>query len=83
MKAFWVSDCEVWAANDAEEAKADYLATTGVQADPEYFGELSDDALDQPFPDTDEDERPTGEMTSIREQLRGCTGPGFVAGTDS
>jgi hypothetical protein len=79
MKAFYVSDCEIWAGETADEARADYIKETGEQPDEEEFRELTTEELDSPFPDRDENEALTGKMTTIREQLRDHKEPGLVA----
>jgi hypothetical protein len=79
VKAFFVSEYEIWAANDADEARSDYLDETGCEADEDIFRELSTEEYDEPFDETDEDEKPTGEKTTIRAELANLTKPGFVA----
>jgi hypothetical protein len=82
MRAFQVSDCEWWAAVDESACRADYKDTTGEDVDDDAFRELTDAELDKEIPETDEDERPTGNMTTMRAFLDEMTGPGFLAGTD-
>ncbi|MEY5061067.1 MAG: hypothetical protein RIS45_988 [Planctomycetota bacterium] len=83
MKAYAVSDYEIWAANSAEEAMASALEEWGGSPDDEQFQyevrELSDVELDSPFDETDEDEKPTGEKTTLRAELARYTEPGFLA----
>lgn len=79
MKAYVVSDCEWWAANSEAEARASYKQETGEDVDDDVFTELSDVELDREFLDTDENERPTGDMTTFRRLLDTMTEPGFLA----
>ena len=80
MKAFQLTDEEIWAANSLEEAITDYEKTTGVNIDPDDVNELSDTLLDKPVPEYDDDENPTGQMTTLRAWLNDMTEPGFLAG---
>lgn len=69
MKIFCMNDDEYWMANSLEEAKADYLDTTGEAAD--EAEEVSDEDLDRlTIKDVDEDERPTGKVFTFREYLQ-------------
>lgn len=82
MKAFYVSDYEIWAANSAEEARASALREWGMEpCDQDGFDppvELSDAEMDEPFDDRDEDERPTGQKTTLRAELALLSEPGFL-----
>jgi hypothetical protein len=51
----------------------------GEKVDEAVFRELSDDELDKPFAETDEDEEPTGNMTTLRSELAAMTSAGFLA----
>jgi len=83
LKAFYVSECELWAAETAEQAKQDYERETGELCVDGYPQELTEAELDKEYPEFDEDEAPTDNMTSVRQMLRehGDT-VGFLAGTD-
>lgn len=80
MKAFRVSENELWAANSAEEAKAHYQQTTGEQVDEDEFVELTDAELDEDIPEYDDDEVRTGNTTTLRRYLNEMSEPGFLAG---
>lgn len=79
MKVYVVSDYEWWAANSEAEARASYKHATGEDVNDDVFRELSDAELDREFPDTDENEQPTGAMTTFRRLLSARTAPGFLA----
>ena len=82
MKAYYVSDYEIWAANSAEEAMAAAMKEWGGTPDDEEYKydvrELSDAEMDEPFDDRDEDERPTGEKTTLRAEIALLNEPGFL-----
>lgn len=80
LKAFHVSDEELWCADSAEEAAADYLEETGEQCADGYPRELTDAELDAEQPEFDENECRTGGTTSARQWLAETTAPGFLAG---
>jgi hypothetical protein len=80
LKAFHVSDEELWCADSAEEAAADYLEETGEQCADGYPCELTDEELDAEQPEFDENECQTGGKTSARKWLAEMTAPGFLAG---
>jgi hypothetical protein len=68
MKVFAMNDCEWWAAETLEEAKADYLKETGMKEADEPFDdphELDAEAMDR-LRFFDEDEKA---KRSFREQL--------------
>lgn len=81
-KAFQVDDETVFAAGSAEQAAALFQEEFGEVCAYGYPRELTDQELDQPFPVVDGDEQPMGENTSLREELRAQTEPGFLAGRD-
>ena len=82
LKAYRVNDDTVYAALDAEQAAVLYEQDTGVACEePDFPEELSDQELDALFPETDEDERPTGKSTSIRAWLVEAKEPGMLACT--
>lgn len=80
-KAFQLTEDEIWAADSLDEAVDDYVATMGEQPDLELVCELSEDDLDRPIPEYDEDELQTGNMTSLRNYLAKMVGPGLLAST--
>lgn len=82
MQAYEMDDCSIYAAESEAEAIRIYTEDCGEQLDPGYPRELTDEELDKPQPETDEDERPTGRMTSIRKWLQEQTWPGFLCGSE-
>ena len=81
MKAYWMDEeNQIYAANSEEEAIAIYTADSGEAPDKDFVRELTDEELDRERPDYDEDERPTGKMTTIRHWLEEATEPGYIAG---
>lgn len=79
MKVFQIYD-ELYAAETAEQAAVIFSEMSGDQCDEEPR-ELSDDELDAPQPEFDEDERLTGEFTSVRQMLEEFGNePGWLAG---
>lgn len=81
MKAFWMDDeNEIYAADTPEEATAFYAADCGEPPDDGYPRELTDAELDADRADYDEDEKPTGKMTTVRRWLEEATEPGYLAG---
>lgn len=80
LKAFHVDDMTIWAAENAEQASASYREWTGEGCIDDYPQELTDAELDAPQQERDENEAPTGEMTSIRAWLAELSEPGFLAG---
>ncbi|HJR10039.1 MAG TPA: hypothetical protein VJ823_01345 [Rhodanobacteraceae bacterium] len=80
LKAFQMSDEELWCAETAEQAAASYLEETGCECEDDYPQELSDAQLDAPQPAFDENEAQIdGEKTCVREMLAEMTAPGFLA----
>jgi hypothetical protein len=43
-------------------------------------GTFTDAELDESIPEYDEDEKPTGKMTTLRAYLNEMSSPGFLAG---
>lgn len=81
MKAFVINDDDLYAANDAAEARS--LWSKMVDDEPEpCIEELTDAQLDVRHPAFDEDERPIpGETISVREMLeQHGDEPGWLAG---
>ena len=82
LKVFHVSDEELWCAETAEQAAANYLEATGCECEEGYPQELSDLELDAPQPAFDENEvQIDGEETSVRQMLAEMDAPGFLAAT--
>lgn len=82
LKAYAVDDSDLYAASSPEEAIRVYREHCGedIEVTAGYPIELSDEDLDKPIPAFDEDERPTGEMTSVRQFLiEHGDEPGFLA----
>lgn len=83
LKAFYVNDEELWCANSAEEAAADYLEETGEHCEDGYPRELTDAELDAEQPEFDENEERTGGTTSVRKMLEEHGDePGWLAGSE-
>lgn len=81
LKAFACDEYELYAAESAEEAAAFHRILTGESPEDGYPRELTDAELDAPQPELDEDENPTGNMTSVRQMLvEHGSEPGWLAG---
>ncbi|MBN8921601.1 MAG: hypothetical protein BGP10_15945 [Rhodanobacter sp. 68-29] len=86
LKAYQCDDSDVYAANDAEEAKRLWHDTVGEDepmADG-YPRELDDAELDRRYPAFDENECPIeGQTTSVREMLvEHGDDPGWLCGSE-
>lgn len=82
MRAYEMDDePTIYAANSAWEATTLYIADSGEKLEHGYPRMLTDGELDAEQPDYDEDERPTGETTTIRRWLEAATEPGYLAGS--
>lgn len=81
LRAYWVDDDSIYAAETAEHAAALCLADTGEACEAPFPELISEAELDAPRPDFDEDERPTGTSTTIRAWLLATTKPGWLAGS--
>ncbi len=68
----------VWAGITAADAAMTAFTETGETYDADACRELTDAELDRDFPETDDDENPTGERTTLRAILAGMTEPGIV-----
>lgn len=80
LRAFHVDDETIYAALDAEQAAVLYEQDTGASCeDPDYPRELTPAELDAAIPELDENERMTGQETSLRAILDACTEPGMIA----
>lgn len=79
LKAFQVDDYTWWAAATADEAIQSYFEETGEVVEDGYPTEVTDAMLDAEIPEFDENEAPTGNMTTMRAFLNEATGPGFLA----
>lgn len=85
LKAFWVSECEVYAAHTVEEALSAYkrdVSITDADISMSVVGEATDAWLDLAIPDFDDNGHPTGTMTTMRAQLGAMKAPGYLCGTD-
>jgi hypothetical protein len=82
LKAYRISECEWWAAQSVDAAIASYLDVTGEEPNREEIEMLDDPELDREFPEHDENENPTGKMTTFRKLLTEMHGPGFLAATE-
>ena len=81
MKAYEMDDePTIYAANRAREAAMLYHTPGGEPLEDGFPRELTDAELDAERPDYDEDERPTGEATTIRRWLESATEPGYLCG---
>ena len=86
LKAYQCDDGDVYAANDAEEAKRLWRELVGGDEamDEDYPRELDAAELDKRYPAFDEDERPIdGQTTSVRKMLEEHGNePGWLCGSD-
>jgi len=81
VKAYEMDDePTIYAAHDADAAAMIYILDGGEEPQDGYPRELTDEELDRERPDYDEDERQTGETTTIRRWLEVATEPGFLGG---
>jgi hypothetical protein len=78
LKVFHVDDTTLFAARDTEHAVELYTEWCGEPPDMNYVREASDEYVDREIPEFDENEAPTGRMTTIRSWLVGAE-PGFLA----
>lgn len=81
LKAFRMEPGEeapVYAATDADEAARRWFADDGIQVGPGFPEEITAEELDVEFPEFDENECPTGRVTSIRKILAEATDPGLL-----
>ncbi|CAM5532365.1 hypothetical protein TMEC54S_00282 [Thauera mechernichensis] len=81
MKAYEMDDePTIYAAAGEAEAVRLYIEHAGPDLlDREYYPrELTEEELDSPQPELDEDERPTGRTVSIRKWLAEATEPGWL-----
>lgn len=69
LKAFHVSDADIYAAAHAEEAARLHMECCGDPCEDGYPNELSDAELDKEYPEYDENECETGNKTTIRKML--------------
>ena len=80
MKAYYINEDEIWAANSIEEAIADYEQTTGEKLEsPEDVREVTESELDTQIKEYDENEEPTGDTISMRQLLREKLSIGMLA----
>lgn len=85
LKAYAVGDMDIYAATSADEALNLANEDHGGEFptfDVEDVIELSDSDLDKEYPEIDEDEVPTGGVTTIRLWLEEKLSPGWLAGSD-
>lgn len=82
LKAFYVDDMPtIYAAATAEEAARLHEFDLGEPCEDGYPYLVTDAELDKPVPETDEDEQPTGVMTTMRAWLADAT-PGHLCGVE-
>lgn len=82
LKVFRCGEYDWYAAENAEQAARLYLEQIGDELE-ELPDELTDEELDKEFPEFDEDESPTGGMTTFRKMLaEHGTEPGWLCGTE-
>jgi hypothetical protein len=83
MKIYAMDDETWYSAESIQEATRLYMDSMGDghEFDDGYPRELTDAEYDKEIPDFDEDERPTGQMTTPRAWLADAQ-PGFLAGTN-
>lgn len=83
LKAFMMDDYgTLYAAENAEQAARLYVEDAGEAIELEEVRELTDAELDAEQPETDENEQPTGGLTSVRQWLKEMSEAGFLAGRD-
>lgn len=83
LKAFACDEYDLYAAESAEQAAALYKEATGEQPEDGYPRELTDAELDALQPEFDENERRTGNITSVRQMLaEHGNEPGWLAGSE-
>ena len=83
LKAYQCDDSDVYAAENINQAAALYEEMAGEPPEDGYPQELSERALDVQYPEFDENETPTGAMTSIRQMLADLNGTaGWLCGSD-
>lgn len=85
MKAYEMNDePTIYAADDDVAAAMLYILDGGgephVGYSEGYPRELTAEELDREIPDYDENERPTGQTTTIRHMLEAATEPGYLCG---
>ncbi|MGM1042032.1 hypothetical protein [Stenotrophomonas sepilia] len=82
LKAFYVDDMPtIYAAESIEHAAELYETDCGEAPADGYPYQASEQDLDMPVPETDEDEQPTGVMTTMRAWLEAAS-PGFLCGAE-
>lgn len=82
LKAFYVDDMPtIYAAESIEHAAELYETDCGEAPADGYPYQASEQDLDMPVPETDEDEQPTGVMTTMRAWLEEAS-PGFMCGAE-
>lgn len=85
LKAFAVGEMDIYAAESVEQA---LKLANGDSGDGITFYErddvieIVDEDLDKEYPELDENEFPTGGMTSIRIWLSEAVTPGWLCGSD-
>jgi hypothetical protein len=83
LKAYACDDCDLYAADSAEQAAQLYREHTGDLPDDGYPRELDDAELDAEQPEFDENEQRTGGTTSVRQMLaEHGDEPGWLAGSE-
>ena len=83
LKVYKCTDCDWYVAESAEQAKELAEADMREPLEDGYPEELTDEQLDEDQPEFDEDERQTGNSTTIRKMLAEHVGsPGWFAGCD-
>ena len=81
MQAYWVNDeAEVYAAHSCNDAIASYLIATGEMPAEGFPVALTDTELDREYQEMDENEKLTGNTTTIRTYLAEATHSGYLCG---
>lgn len=81
LKVYRCGDEDLYAAENAEQARKLCEEMTGEPLADEYLQELTDAELDAEQPEFDEDERQTGGTTTVRRMLaEHGDEPGWLAG---
>lgn len=81
LKVYHVDETTLFAARSAEHAAELFAEWTGDDVDVASVEEASNEFLDKPIPEFDENEMPTGRTTTVRSWLKDAE-PGFLAASD-
>jgi hypothetical protein len=85
LKAFWVGDMDIYAAESAEQALRLANEQHGGEFDTfdeDDVSEVTAERLDKVIPEFDENEAPTGETTTLRKWLEQAVIPDWLCGME-